>query len=280
MPELIIGKLWDRLISGAVEDRDKETVVLFEEIEKPAGILFRALGGDAGLAIKISQSTHHQGKRGWLQRIAKSEEKIELAWRDHAAVYLPSRINLLPDASLNRELYFWLAALAVEMREGTWFTENQQATIRLLNKFPGLKVRYQRLLDAVLSLRPKIASLPTDNAVQESALRQALATPGSVSSLPLARFPWYPVHLWFHPLPPLNTNTSTDSPTRIETFEHNENSQATIQDEKRHKAERQNVQERKDGFMMFFRAESILTWAEYIKVNRPMDDDENADAKR
>lgn len=280
MPEFVVGKLWDRLITGAAEKRDNNTAVLFEEVAKPAGILFRALGGDAGLALKMSQSTHHHGKRSWLQRLAGSEEKIELAWRDHDALYLPSSIYLFPDESLNRELYFWLAALAVEIREGSWFIENQQATTRLLKKFPGLQARYQRLVDAVLQCRPQMASLADDNAVQEKVIHQALATPGIVLSLPLARFPWHPVHLWFHPCPPLNTNNAADTPTRFATFEPSQNAQATQQDEKRRKAERQDIQERKDGFMMFFRAESILSWAEYIKVNRPVDDDENEDAQR
>jgi nitric oxide reductase NorD protein len=280
MPEFVVGKLWDRLLSRAVESRNEDAAVLFEDIVKPAGILFRALGGDKGLTIKIAQSTLNQGKRGWLQRIAGSEEKIELAWRDHEALYLPSSINLFADVSLNRELYFWLAALAVESREGSWFTNNQQATLRLLEKFPGLQARYQRLLHAVLLCRPEIESLSSDNAAQEKALRQALTTPGSVSLLPLARYAWHPVHLWLHPTPPLNSNTQSPSPARLEEFEQGENTQSVFQDERRHKAERQDVQERKDGFMMFFRAESILSWAEYIKVNRPTDDDENEDAKR
>ena len=37
--------------------------------------------------------------------------------------------------------------------------------------------------------------------------------------------------------------------------------------------------EGKDSFMMSFRAESILSWAEYIKVNRPTEDDELSDER-
>lgn len=252
MPELFVGKLWDRLIIRAVDRREENTAVLFKDIVKPAGILFRALGGDAGLTLKISQATHHQGERSWLRRVARSEEKIELAWRDHEALYLPSSINLFPDTALNRDVYFWLTALAVEMHQGNWFVENQQATVRLLKKFPGLQVRYQRLLHAVLSSRPRSESLSDDNAVQEKVLCQALTMPGSVSSLPLAHFPWYPVHLWFHPAPPLSVNTKTDVPSKLDAFENNENAHPVAQDERRHKAERQDIQERKDGFMMFF----------------------------
>ncbi len=280
MPEFVVGKLWDRIITGAVDSCDNNTVVLFEDIAKTAGILFRALGGDAGIVLKISQSTLHHGKRSWLQRVAGSEEKIELAWRDHDALYLPSSIHLFAEESLNRELYFWLAALAVEMREGPWFAENQQATLCLLKKFPGLRARYQRLVDAIILSRPDVASLADDNAEQEKVIRQALVTPGIVPTLPLAHFPWHPVHLWFHPFPPIDANKVSDAPIRFEAFETSQNTPTTPKDEKRHKAERHDTQERKDGFMMFFRAESILSWAEYIKVNRPTDDDENEDAQR
>lgn len=279
MPEIFVGRLWDKLITRVADSRHNDATVRFENIVKPAGILFRAFGGDKGLVMKIAQSTDNQGKRGWLQRISGSEQKIELVWRDHEALYLPSSINLFPETSLNRELYFWLVALAAEIREGAWFTENQQAILRLLEKFPGLRLRYQRLLHALLPLRPGIASLSGDDADQEQAILQSLAKPGSVSTLPLARYPWYPIHLWLHPTPPLNSIAQSESPEKLKEFEQGENTQAVFQDQRRHKAERREGQDRKDGFMMFFRAESILSWAEYIKVNRPTEDDENADAK-
>ena len=31
--------------------------------------------------------------------------------------------------------------------------------------------------------------------------------------------------------------------------------------------------------MLLFRAESLFSWAEYVKVNRDLDDDENLDAE-
>ena len=224
--------------------------------------MFRALGGDQGLAIKIAQSTHHQGKRNWLQRLSGFEQRIELAWQDHEALYLPSSINLFPRTALNRELYFWLAALAVEMRAGSWFVENQQATARLLKKFPGLRVRYQRLVYALLLLRPEITTLSQDSAFQEQAIYQALIKPGSVASLPSAAYSWHPIHCWFHPYPPLSHQGQSTSPARIEKFEQGGNTKAVQQDERRRKAERTDAQERKDGFMMFFQSESILSWAE------------------
>ena len=52
-----------------------------------------------------------------------------------------------------------------------------------------------------------------------------------------------------------------------------------IQNEKdrRYQAERVDMPEDKNSFMMSFRAESIFSWAEYIKVNRPTEEDEAPD---
>ncbi|MCB1909224.1 MAG: VWA domain-containing protein, partial [Rhodocyclaceae bacterium] len=36
----------------------------------------------------------------------------------------------------------------------------------------------------------------------------------------------------------------------------------------------------RDGFILPFRAESLLSWAEYVRVNRALDDDDNPDAAR
>ena len=198
--EQFVGTLWHRLVTRAADTGHGAAAVRLEEIAKPAGILFRALGGDSGLALKAAQATDNAGRRNWLQRLAGSERRIELAWRDREALHFPAAINLFAQTALNRELYFWLAALAAEMRQGEWLVENQRATQRLLEKFPGLHARYRRLLQASLLLRPDPETLTADEAARERAIRQALAAPGSVARLPPARRPgaeylaWSAVH--------------------------------------------------------------------------------------
>jgi nitric oxide reductase NorD protein len=51
-------------------------------------------------------------------------------------------------------------------------------------------------------------------------------------------------------------------------------------DGKRRAAERVDTPERKSPFLLPFRAESLMSWAEFVKVNREVDDDENPDAAR
>jgi nitric oxide reductase NorD protein len=277
--EQFVGTLWHRLVTRAADTGHGAAVVRLEEIAKPAGILFRALGGDRGLVLKAAQPTDNAGRRGWLQRLAGSERKIELAWRDQQALHLPAAIKLFPQMALNRELYLWLAMLAAAMRSGEWFIENQRATQRLLEKFPGLHARYQRLLHASLLLRPSPDTLPADEAARERAIRQALAAPGSVAFLPMARSPWHPVQLWFHPAPPVAAY-AMPAPAVEQARPEAGQTQPASEDQRRRKAKREDMPDGKDGFMMFFRAESMMSWAEYIKINRPTEEDAAGDGKR
>ena len=277
--EQFVGTLWHRLVTRAADTGHGAAAVRLEDIAKPAGILFRALGGDSGLVLKAAQATDNAGRRNWLQRLAGSERKIELAWRDHEALHFPASINLFPQTALNRELYFWLAALAAEMHSGVWFIENQQATLRLLDKFPGLQARYQRLLHASLLLRPGPETLPADEAARERAIRLGLAVPGSVAFLPPARRPWHPVQLWLHPAPPVASH-ARPAPAIEPQAPQPDQTQPASEDQRRRKAQREDMPDGKDGFMMFFRAESIMSWAEYIKINRPTEDDAAEDGKR
>ena len=274
--EEIAGKLWDRFMARVADTRHREAAVTLPEISRTAGILFRALGGDAGLDVKAAQPTEHGARRGLLQRLAGAGSKTELAWRDHEALYLPDEIALFPERSLNRDLYLWLIALAAETRPGDWFAESQHATLRVFERYPGFEPRYRHLVEAALQIRPSPAALPAEESACEAALQRALRAPGSVSALPKARKPWQPVPLWLHPHPP-----AVDAPDATRggdpAAESKSSKQRIENDTRRRKAERVAMPDGKDGFMLFFRAESILSWADYIRVNRPNDDDEDSD---
>lgn len=211
--EEYVGELWDRFITGAAEKRHQQAVVMLDDIAKPAAIFFRALGGDPGLGISAAPATRHGARRRLLQRVAGSGEKIELSWRDGEVLRLPSQIDLFAEQSLNRDLYFWLVALAaVDIDHNQpWIVSNQQATQATLERFPGLRPRYLRLVNALLALRIPPEKLPADEAAQEIAIRNALQIPGSVESLPPAKRAFQPVPLWPHPHPPISAAASAAS---------------------------------------------------------------------
>ena len=152
-----IGKYWHRLISGMAGTEYRDAAVTLEEMRDSAGILFRALGGDGGLQVSAASATAHSARRPWLQRLAHSQERVELAWRDNARLYLPASVGLFPQRSLNRDLYLWLAALAAADQGDSalpWFAHNQRLIVDLLQNHPGLRSRYRRLAAAQLALRP------------------------------------------------------------------------------------------------------------------------------
>ena len=205
-----VGQLWHRMITRVARDRYPQAAVRLTDLGSTLGILFRALGGDGGLRVEAAQATEHGGRRRLLQRIAGTGRKAELAWRDAESLRLPERIDLFPEASLNRDLYLWLAALASGDR-GTvepWLARNQRLARQALDRWPGLAGRYRRLVEAHLAQRPNPRTLPGEQAAQERAVRAALEDPGSVQSLPVAPRPPWPVPLWLHPSPPGSTTAT------------------------------------------------------------------------
>ncbi|HKJ75592.1 MAG TPA: nitric oxide reductase, partial [Gammaproteobacteria bacterium] len=203
-PEESVGQLWHRFITRAANRGHPEAAVHLQEVSRAVGVMFRALGGDHGLRVEPSEATTYVPRRRWLQRLAGTDERVELAWRDEESLRLPPRLDVFPDRELNRDLYLWLAALAsADGATGTpWLPHNQALTRRVLDDYPGLAARYERLAEAELANRPAVDALPEDEAAQEAAIQQALHEPGSVSTLPPARLPPQPVHLWLHPAPP------------------------------------------------------------------------------
>ncbi len=274
--EEYVGELWDRLITGAAEKRHAAVGVQLDEIAKPAAIFFRALGGDPGLGISAAPAVRHGARRRLLQRVAGSGEKVELSWRDGHVLRLPSQIDLFAEKALNRDLYFWLVALAAVETEHTlpWIVRNQQATLITLQRFPGLLSRYDRLVAATLAIRIPPEKLPADESAQENAIRRALQEPGTVNQILLAKRPFQPVPLWPHPQPPVSA--STEDANGSGSSEHG-GSAPVKKSRRKHLAERTDATEDKNGFLMMFRAESLFSWSEFVKVNRPQDDEDDAE---
>jgi nitric oxide reductase activation protein len=59
-----------------------------------------------------------------------------------------------------------------------WFIRNQLASQAALERYPGLRPRYERLVAAHIAARIAPEQLAPDEAAQEKALRQALRYPG------------------------------------------------------------------------------------------------------
>lgn len=280
--EEFVGGLWDKLITRTAYRGFPKARVELKEMEKIAPIFFRALGGDAGLNVRAGTATAHGARRRWLERVAGIGEKVELAWTDETTLHLPASIELYPQREQNRELYLWLIALAAHdvAPEASWIVRSQKATQATLEALPGLAARYRKLVESELARRPDLASLPADEAAAESAIRNALCEPGSVSAFIAGRRPAAPVPLWLHPEPPLALGEQR-KPGKGEPQQPPEGSKLEKDAEARKRqAENVDTPKPENPFILPFRAESLWSWAEYVKVNRALDEDENEDAAK
>ncbi len=270
-----VGALWHRFVTRAAQRHYPEAAVTLAEIEKTAGLLFRAFGGDPGLRVAPAATVRHGARRGWLARIAEIGNRADRASRDSETLQLPSELALLPSRELNRDLYLWLIALAAAHDaidpDADWLSGNQRATVRVLERYPGLRARYRRLVAAVLGVRRPPERLPPDEAAQENQLRRALHQPGSVAELPAARRPLQPVPLWLYPA---TARAATRSQRNATGQSPPGGGSPAERDRPRRRAESVDLPERQSPFLLPFRAESLLSWAEFVRVNRPSDDSE------
>jgi len=272
-----VGELWHRLISRLADTQFREAEVTLREVERSVSIIFRALGGDSGLQITPAEATDQNIKRSWLKRIAGTDEKVTLAWRDERYLRLPPSIAWFPERALNRDLYVWLAALAVgdDGREDNWFLKNQRLTQQTLREFPGLQARYQRLVEAHLALRPDLARLKGGDAEMERAIRQALRSPGSIETAPAwGRRDPQPVPLWLHPFPPVPARDGKAGDSQND--EGGGQGKQQEAEQLRRQAERVDNPESDRG-LVTVRMENIFTWGEFLKVDRGSEDEDDLD---
>lgn len=278
--EEFVGGLWHRFITRVASRGHPEAAVRLEELERVAGVLFRALGGDPGLRVTAAAEESHGARRRWLARLAHVEDSVAHARRDEETLSLPPELALFPERAANRDLYLWLIAQAAAMpstHREPWIVLCQQASAATLARYPGLKNRYQRLVAASLALRIPPDKLPADEAAAERAIRQALAEPGSVAHLPAARRPPQPVPLWLYPAPA--ALTAAPRPDSADPTGDNEGAaQAQDASRRRHQARREEMPDGKNPMILHFRAESLLSFAEYVKVNRGLDEDPDPEA--
>nr|WP_315482222.1 VWA domain-containing protein [uncultured Undibacterium sp.] len=283
--EEYIGGLWDRLITRVAYQGYPEARVELAQMKNIAATFFRALGGDPGINLQSGSASTHGARRSWLERIAGIGEKTELTWADETTLHLPASIDYFPESELNRELYLWLLALVAHdvKPDAPYVQRNQSATLALLKAFPSLQERYARLVQATLARRPDPTTLKKQEAENELLIRRALLEPGGVSSelkkVGRKEFSFIPVPIWLHP--PANANNKSSKPASKLTPEQAQGSAAQSDTEQRKRmAERTDMPDNPSPFMLLFRAESLFSWAEYVKVNRPLDEDDNPDAQR
>jgi len=271
-----VGSVWHRFITRRASADFPEARVELVPRQRSLQVLFRATGGAPHLGVEAVSDRDLLLRRNLMQQIAGTCKQVPLAWCDGDNLRLPASLAAFPDVDLNQELYRWLALLAAQsgpMKH--WGRDNQRWTLAVLKRYPALRPRYRRLVDAHLSLRPDPATLNPAEAALERALCQALREPGSVEHFPRSERAAWPLPLWLYPPQHLANPQAAN-------LEESEQYLATPPGEQqggRKRAERIDDNSR-DGGLLIVRLENLFSWTEHVDLDRWADDREDPDAAR
>lgn len=276
--EEFVGVRWHRLITRAASRAHQAAGVSLADEQARLAVVFRALGGDPGLRVTAAPPQALRNRRGWLERIAGTGRRHELAWRDGESVRVPERIACFPEARLNRDLYLWLIALAsrATQDEGDWFTGNQRRVAQVLTELPGLAPVYRRLVDATIAQRGDPARVRGREGMRERAIQAALKVPGCRESLPEAPGEPRPVPLWLYPAP---DRGEAPAPRERDDRAAEGGGSGRTRAGGRRNAEYVDDADGRSGLIVF-RLESLFSWSEYVPVDRTIDDGDDEDAAR
>ncbi|MEX8518290.1 MAG: nitric oxide reductase activation protein NorD [Leptothrix sp. (in: b-proteobacteria)] len=275
-----VGLWWHRFVTQAAQTTHAEAAVPLDEVRRSITLLFRAGGGAAQVRIGEASERRAGGPRGWLQKLAGSGTHEALPVLQPELLALPPTLAMFAERALNRELYLWLAALAAVFEpQPDWIGANLAASRAALQCFPGLREPYARLLEAQLELRPDLARLAPAAAVAERLVQAALRGEQLQASESAALADLHPeqvapVWLWLQAdgaTLPLSNGTPAE-PTAGQA------GAGQRQDHRRRRAKRVEESTERNAMLMFFRAESILSWADFVKVNRATDDEDDGNA--
>lgn len=271
--EEIVGRWWHNAITHLAHARYPAATVQLEDVQKAIGILFRAAGGSQALRLAPSTEQYSGGYRSVLQRIAGAGQRADTAQLEPEVLALPASLAIFDDRSLNYDLYLWLPIhAACFVPSGHWLRDNQRATQQALAHFPGFAERHARLLEAHLQQRGNAARLHGKARQAEEQVQLVLR--GGTATVDLAPEAVAPVWLWINARIPANA-----TPARNQNASEEEATRANqVEDGKRRRTNRVTEDDRRNPFVLPFRAESLMTWGELIKVNRSTDDEEDGNA--
>lgn len=288
-----IGEIWHRWVGEKASwPSFPEAQVTLESVRPRLAVFFRGLGGDRGVQIAGAAARDSGHRLSLRQRIGMERERLVSASRDPSSLSLPPTLALFPQAELNRDLYFWLAAyfavlepsflpadpLAADLAR---LAQAGRATRAVLERFPGLRSRHRALCAALLEVRPR-RRLSGIEANVEAMVLAVLADPDAAppqlpAPAPREYRPFLPVPLWGECLPGMIGALSPDDAEP----ERGGGGEEQDEQETRRKAERriEDNADRKDPLLLN-RFEKILAMADMVNVNRAADDTDEEEARK
>lgn len=299
-PEESVGKLWHALASrlDAPQVHDSARVGL-SEVGGRLAVLFRGLGGSPSVEIKAVGDEIARHRLSFLRRLGTEVERTPRASFDGEALRLPETLAIFPDRAANGALYVWLTALAAHAPTAAPLPRDllaadlaaiaavRQMIATTREQAPGLAPLGAELSAIALSMRPTLRLPPVEAAV-EMLIRHDLGDLAPLTGLaadwaagatppraPRDYKPFHAVPVW-PDLRPLMTsarseveNRETDQPP-----EEGENNRSV-----RARRRAADQADRKDSLILY-KFEAILSWAEFLNLNRRVEDDDDDSAKK
>lgn len=302
-PEETVGKLWHNFASrlDAPEAHDEAGVDL-SEVGGRLAVLFRGLGGSSSVELRPVSDEISRHRLSWRRRLGTEAELVARTSFDGEILRLPSRLAVLPTREANGAMYVWLAAVAAHAPDRVAEDDPLRADLRALaasrkmvadtlEDAPGLRDLYHALCQGILHYRLK-SDLPRDEAAVDDIVRHMLGDDLPASAQPLWQAmendaldgisaprgyqTFRPVPLWPE-LRPVQFSEGHE----VENRETEGPPEEGDTNEKTHRARRRKSDqaERTDSFILH-KFEAILSWAEFLNLNRRVDDDDPDNAKK
>jgi nitric oxide reductase NorD protein len=289
-----VGKFWHWLVgSTSSMPRYPEAAVSFDEIRPILPTCFRGFGGEATAQLGPAHARTSSHRLRVRQLVGLGEEKMALASRDFGAVMLPPAVDIFPDRGSNRDLYLWLAAYMAQMRCESQTTddplnadvralETASANVaRVISAFPGLERSYAALCRALLQDRTRSVLPPVEQLVEDKVIAMLRAGAGLPNDRPPVIFPrsapagyqrMMAVPLWpsFEARAEGVSSQDDDGADSVST--------KALDGSGHYRADRQTSKATSERSPFILnRFEKILAMTEMVNVDRPTDDQDDAD---
>ncbi|MBG6178385.1 nitric oxide reductase NorD protein [Labrenzia sp. EL_208] len=302
-PEETVGKLWHAFASrlDAPEVHHGAAVGL-SEVGGRLAVLFRGLGGSHSVDVRPVSEEVSRHRLGFLRRLGTEAESVPQASFDGETLRLPEKLAVFPFREANAALYVWLTAMAAHAPEHLVEDDPLRTDLRALQLIektvhdtlsaaPGLRALYGELGHGALAQR-NAASLPAIEATVETLVRHLLGDPAELPpdaeamkaalqeddltgfTAPRGYHPFRPVPVW----PRLRdvVFSTGDAVENRDTEGTPEQATGKTIRARRRKSEQA---ERKDSLILH-KFEAILSWTEFLNLNRRVDDDDNDNARK
>jgi nitric oxide reductase NorD protein len=280
--EEAVGKYWHDFITNVARNHYPESAVSLDEVKTKLSVWFRALGGQRIIRLDAAIPRQLGQDRTRLQRLAGTNKAIPVASLEHDCLRLPAELKVFPDKSLNKELYYWLSALAANNTEQTnhddWLIQNIKAVRNVLINYPGLEQRYYKLVDAYIQEQSKHKISNEQEKKCASIIQSALKQPFSDHKWPKELLVKQSVPLWLYPAINLEENILFTNDDDADTSP-SSNKEKKLKKKDGRKGEYREMPKRDDG-LLATRLESLFSWSEYVGVDRPVDEGDDDEAER